>query len=334
MRPFISNLSPARLEALLDFHFNLLFNRNDSVVIQEGSQSVEFLRCAVSEKGWGILIELNTATSPYSRPNTNNQKIIRGNIRLEEAEISIEGRSRQFISIYCRRAGLLGLFIRLMADIIWHLLSDGPQSGDPWVFISERLSGWRLLFSATDTKAQEKGLLGELLILKHLMETYGQPVTIWTGPLGGVKDFRLQDRNIEVKTTSVRYGYLIEISGLFQTEIHQASENLAFIRIEETPNGRYSVRDLILELQRICVGETAQGELRNRLEDFCDEILGSVIRWDVLEAMIIDVDTNFPRIARENFVTRRLPDGIVKIQWTADLAGLKKIPLMEYNFLT
>jgi hypothetical protein len=333
MHSFINNLSPAQLEVLLERHFNFLFNRNDTVVVQSGPNQCAFLRCVVSEKGWGILIEVNTSISPYSRPGKNIARLVRGNIRVEDADVTIEGKKRQFISIYCRRASLLSLFTRLMGDIIWHLFVDGNPNGDPWEFIVQRLSGWKLLFSGVDNKAQEKGLLGELLLLKHLMEKYEQPVSIWTGPLGGIKDFRLQNRNIEVKTTSVRYGYLIEINGLFQADMQQASENLAFIRVEETPNGRYSIRDLILELQRICLKEMAQ-ELRNRLEDYSDEVLESPNRWDVLEAVIIEMDTDFPRISRESFVNRRLPDGIINITWTADLVSLEKKLLTEYNFFS
>lgn len=333
MHPFVNDLSPAQLEELIDSHFNLLFNKNDSVVIRNGGHNCEFLRCAVSEKGCGILIELNSSRSPYTRLGNNNPRLVRGNIRVEEIEIYIEGRARQFISIYCRRAGQLRLFIRLMGDILWHLLSDGPQNGDPWDFITGRLSGWKLLFSGTDSKAQEKGLLGELLILKYLMEACDQPVSVWTGPLGGVKDFRLHNRNVEVKTTSVRYGYLIEINGLFQTEMLQISECLAFIRVEETPNGRYAVRNLISELQKMCTGEMSR-ELKIRLQDYSDEVLESSTRWDVLEAVVTDIDNNFPRISRESFINRRLPEGIVNITWTTDLASLEKTPLAEYNFLS
>jgi hypothetical protein len=333
MHPFINNLSPAELEGILTFHFNLLFNRNDSVILRRENQSIQFLRCAVSEKGWGILIELNSVSSPYTRLNARNKRLIGGNIRVEDAEISIEGKPREFICIYCKKPALLLLFMRLMADILWHLLSGGPKNSDPWEFISERLTGWRLLFSGPDSKAKEKGLLGELFILKHLMETCSQSVTVWTGPLNGVKDFRLEKRNIEVKTTSVRYGYLVEISGLFQTQTQQESENLAFIRLEETPNGNYCIRDLISQIRRLCQRGGDVNGLTARLEDFSDEVLTSTSRWDVLEAMIFDIDTNFPSISRESFANRRLPDGIVNIQWTADLGAMRKVPLSEYNFL-
>ena len=331
MHPLITDLSPAQLEELLDFHFNLLFTQNNSVVIRKQGYSCEFLRCAVSEKGWGILIELNSTSSPFTRSRNNTPRLVRGNIRMEEINISIDGKERQFISIYCRRAGLLRLFTRLMGDILWHLLADGPRGGDPWAFITDRLSGWKLLFSGPDSKAQEKGLLGELLVLKHLMDTYEIPVTVWTGPLGGVKDFRLAERNIEVKTTSVRYGYLIEINGLFQAEVQQIPENLVFIRIEETPNGRFTVRDLIADIQRNCTGEMGD-ELQVRLQDFSDDVLDSSNRWDVLQAVVLDINSRFPRISRENFTGRKLPEGIVNITWTADLAALEKTTLTEFNF--
>ncbi len=323
------NLNPSQLEELVSQHFSALFNPNDTVLLAGGGLSETWLRCALTEKGKALLIETDSPNSPFTRQFPVPGRTFPGRIRVEEIQRNLHHQPVNFIAFYCRNERIIRLFCRLMADIIWHLCNEGPQTGDPWTYLQTRLEGWRMLFSGADNLAIEKGLIGELYLLRHLITRHNHPITIWDGPLGGTKDFRLPDQNIEVKTTSVRTGYLVEISGLFQTVSLQAREKLLFIRLEQTSNGPLSVRSLRDEILAL-TNETE--ELNRRLEDFPPELFESPNRWEVLEAVVMDIDARFPRISEHSFVNQQLPDGIVQIKWTADLSMLDKTRLMDANF--
>lgn len=326
-------MNPSQLENALNHHFALLYNINDIVAVAEPNFSLDWLHCALTEKGRAVLIETDSPRSPFLAQGSFERRIHAGRIRMEEIDLKIDESSRKFIAFYCRRRNLVQLFNRLMADIVWHLLNEGPQSGDPWSYLAARLDGWRSLFSGTDNKAEEKGLIGELYVLRHLMSRHSLPVTIWSGPFAGVKDFRIHNQNIEVKTTEVRNGYLVEFSSLYQTSLQQQVERLVFIRLEETANGALSVHSLTQELHHLASISGQTAELQRRLEAFSPDVFTSPNRWELLEAVIMEMGDQFPRLSEQSFVNSQLPDGVLNIKWTGDLAALPKTPFMNFDFV-
>lgn len=326
------NLNPSQLEGLINHHFSVLFDHNDAVTLSGHGLEETWLRCALTEKGKALLIETDSVDSPFTRQAHIASRVYTGRIRMEEIERGIDNQQKHFVAFYCRNERLIQLFSRLMADIIWHLCDEGPQSGDPWIYLLKRLEGWKLLFSGSDNIAIEKGLIGELYILRHLIARYSFPVTVWEGPMNGVKDFRLPGQNVEVKTTSSRYGYFVELSGLYQTSILQAQERMVFIRLEQTGNGLLSVQSLVAELTRLITSPDEINEFRRKLEDYPREIFETSNKWEVLESVVMAIDENFPRISEQSFVDHRLPNGVIQIKWTADLIGLEKTMLSEFNF--
>jgi len=325
-------LNPSQLEELINHHFSILFDPNDTVALFGHGLEESWLRCALTEKGKALLIETNSSDSPFTRQNRIQRRAYPGRVRMEEIERSIDNQQKNFIAFYCRNERLNRLFCRLMADIVWHLCNEGPVSGDPWTYLLTRLEGWKLLFSGSDITAIEKGLIGELYVLRHFITRYSFPVIIWEGPMNGTKDFRLPGQNVEVKTTSSRYDYFVEISGLYQTAELQSQERLVFIRLEQTKNGLLSVRSLQDELNTLTTASGEISEFRRRLEDYPQVIFETLNTWEVLEAVVMEIDHNFPRISEQSFVNHRLPDGIMQIKWTADLMSLRKTGLSEFNF--
>lgn len=326
------NLTPSQLEELIDNHFSVLFDPNDTVTVVGPGLEETWLRCALTERGKALLIETDAHDSPFTRQTLVRGRAYPGRIRMEEVVRSIDNRQKSFIAFYCRNERLIRLFCRLMADIIWHLCNEGPGSGDPWDYLLKRMEGWKLLFSGSDNVAMEKGLIGELYVLRHFITRYGLPVSIWEGPMSGTKDFRLPGQNVEVKTTSSRYDYFVEINGLHQTSALQPQERMIFIRLEQTSNGSLSVQSLQNELNILTTTTSEIDEFRRRLEDYPQEVFETSHRWEILEAVVMEMDHNFPRISAQSFVNQRLPDGIVQIKWTADLMPLEKISLSEFNF--
>jgi hypothetical protein len=286
------------------------------------NEDLDWIRCAVTEKGIAILVETDSPRSPFRRSTEGGSRVFRGAIRMEESIIEFDGENCSFISVLCRKKTLAKIFERLAADLIIHLEENSTEITDPWDCLKERLKGWQLLFSFTDNKAEEKGLIGELLIFKLLRENLNINSEAWTGPHGGTKDFMLRGCNIEVKTTTVRYGYFVEISGLFQTVTTQEAEKLVFVRMEETPNGNLSLSSLIAEIS-LLLNEVDLVIFKNLLKEFNEDLFNSLNTYSLLEVVFFDVDHNFPRISEKSFVNNSLPEGVIRLTWVADLGSLE-----------
>ncbi len=79
---------------------------------------------------------------------------------------------------------------------------------DPISSLEETLDEWKDLWSGKGGRLsgnQQRGLLGELVTLRHLMGRGGpRMVELWGGPLEWVHDFESDKLNIEVKTTMIQ----------------------------------------------------------------------------------------------------------------------------------
>jgi hypothetical protein len=310
------------LETAIRNAFSTLFNPGESITLNVDKQDLEWIRCAVTERGIAILVETDSSRSPFIRSSAGGSRVFRGAIRMEESIIEVDGKNCSFITVLCRKKTLVRVFERLVADLIIYLEENSTEITDPWDCLRERLKGWQLLFSFTDNKAEEKGLIGELLIFKILREHLNINSEVWTGPQGGTKDFMLSGCNIEVKTTTVRYGYFVEISGLFQTRTTQETEKLAFVRMEETPHGNLSPSSLVAEISPL-LNEADLVTFNNLLKEFKEDLFNSPNKYSLLEVVFFDIDHDFPRISEESFVNNRLPEGVIRLTWTADLGSLE-----------
>lgn len=311
------------LEIAIRNAFSTLFNPGESITLNVDNEGLKWIRCAVTEKGIAILVETDSSRSPFIRSSEGGSRVFRGAIRMEETIIKVGGENCSFITVLCRKKTLARVFERLGADLIIYLQDNSEQITDPWDCLRERLKGWQLLFSFTDNKAEEKGLIGELLIFKLLRERLNINSEVWTGPLGGTKDFMLSGCNIEVKTTTVRYGFFVEISGLFQTKTTQEIEKLAFVRMEETPHGDLSPSSLVAEIRPL-LNEADLFIFNNLLKEFNEDLFNSPNKYSLLEVVFFNLDHNFPRISEESFVNNRLPEGVIRLTWTADLGSLER----------
>jgi hypothetical protein len=322
-------MTPIDIENIVNYHFNTLYKNGESIELKFDHVVKEYIRVSIMDKGRVLLIELNNLNSPYTSDLFRNEKISK--IKIEELELVTNKNSKElkkYISISCKNGKLFSIFSRLLADILWHLLYDDRfnKLKDPWPFIIERLVGWKLLFSSENMKNEEKGLIGELILLKMLIKEKKQKIKIWDGPLNGVKDFRLDNMDIEVKTTAIRYGYTIHISGFFQAQSQKKIDYLFFVRIEEANNGNINLKQLIDEIKTIC-SASEKREFIDRLEAFSSELLESSNKWNLLENVFIKIDENFPKITEQSFIGNKLPNGINKISWESDLSNLPKLSI-------
>lgn len=92
-------------------------------------------------------------------------------------------------------------FFRLLSDILTAVV-DGAH---PIAALEASVAEWRALLQAPDLMSEQRqaGLFGELIVLDRLAGVIGErALDAWTGPASQSHDFRLGDREFEVKTTA------------------------------------------------------------------------------------------------------------------------------------
>lgn len=176
---------------------------------------------------------------------------------------------------------------------------------------------WKMLMGNAIINKKPYSVLGELLVLEHLIEC-GEKVE-WTGADSGIYDIESINANYEVKSTVKKYQSHITISSQFQLE-NKKKLNLYFCRLEQSIDGE-SI-DLVVE--RLVKLGYSKRLIEKQLERLNFEE-GSHIRKDkykILEKRKYEVDSKFPRITKESFVEGKVPESIIHIIYTIDLDGI------------
>lgn len=151
----------------------------------------------------------------------------------------------------------------------------------------------------------QKGLIGEIEVLKLLISTLGAKpaLTAWTGPSGAPKDFELKTDCIEVKARRGASQPFVKISNEFQlTEVQDHRLWLAILPVDkvQAPHGRTLaeyVSEVSERIQRTDPSVVMDWDLH--LADAGYDILHdySGWRWLSSEPEFYAVTESFPRIA-------------------------------------
>ncbi|NTJ08235.1 PD-(D/E)XK motif protein [Rhizobium lusitanum] len=151
----------------------------------------------------------------------------------------------------------------------------------------------------------QKGLIGELKILKLLVENMGAKAAIetWTGPSGAPKDFELRSDCIEVKARRGASQPFINISNEYQlAEVEGRRLWLAVLTVDrvQPPNGS-TLTDHVTALTRTLErsAPSAIPRFDFRLADAGYDPIHdySAWHWQASEAEFFAVEGPFPRLA-------------------------------------
>ncbi len=151
----------------------------------------------------------------------------------------------------------------------------------------------------------QKGLIGELKILRLLLDNIGAKAAVeaWTGPSGAPKDFELRSDCIEVKARRGASQPFVKISNEYQlADIEDRRLWLAVLTVDKVqpPNGLTladHVASLTKTLERAAPSVIPQLDLRladagyDPLHDY------SAWHWQASEADFFAVAGSFPRLA-------------------------------------
>jgi hypothetical protein len=154
------------------------------------------------------------------------------------AEIEISPTSYgagHYVQVSTKASALFAEFYALLED-----MADRMQVGgeSPDLAIRSTLANWKALLRPTERMSEEQrlGLFGELLVLDRLLALEGPyAIRAWTGPLGEPHDFRVGDREFEVKTTLARKRSHL-VSSIYQL-VPSPNHELFVISLQMEPAG-------------------------------------------------------------------------------------------------
>ena len=169
------------------------------------------------------------------------------------------------------------------------------------------------------------GLLGELYVYKTILESKNYE-PIWHYPIKVTKDIELSPtKDLEVKTSGKRRGFLASIHGLLQLLEHgEKSIDLVFVRVEKVAkNGDISIAKLYKQVESYLTNNQ-----RLAIDKMDEDLI--LQTYNVIESKVFKVDSSFPRIVPSTLDHLPGKDRISAVQYSIELSDYPSISLDEY----
>lgn len=243
-------------------------------------------------------------------------------------EVMFEG--SRHIEVASTTSDLFRNFYLLLADVAFDVVGRGI---DVRAALLASLSRWYALLRETVVLPEQRqaGLFGELWVLKRLIEVVGaSAVGSWTGYAHQSHDFRLQDVELEVKTTSSARR-IHTINGIAQlSPSPDCRLYIISLRLVDAGSGGETLPSLISAIRsRLAGSDTAMAQFNLGLTATQYREIDAVhyFRRRKLAdaAVLVPVEDGCPRLTRE--IINLLPalcavDRIVAVTYDVDLTGL------------
>lgn len=221
----------------------------------------------------------------------------------------------------------LNLFGALIDEVLRTL---DKQIVGPIEVIKTVLERWKHILSLDSDRLMSAnkliGLLGELLLLEHLIQQKSPNILDnWVGPLGNRHDFEFTNKSIEVKSTTTRIGNEITVHGISQLESSVGKElNILKIQFEPDPTG-LSVPEIVNRiLETVGVSEAALFEKLSKVG--YSHLMGKAyfnFRLRPIEFQLIPVDEKFPRITKDTLKELDKDGRVLDIEYVVNVSGLE-----------
>lgn len=228
------------------------------------------------------------------------------------------------LNIFLLDEGLKSVFYLLIENIV-EGISQTQSHQEGLTIISNIVANWKRLFDKIGlgilSEEKQKGLIGELLFLQHLINhglIYTQILSSWTGPDFFDKDFLIESYAFEIKFTNAKIPQ-IRISSERQLDIENFSNlYLVLYHAEEVKTDGFTLKGLIEDIRKRFSDDRHSLQIFNdRLTQFGyydDDDEHYNTRYELLRKQFYNVSIDFPKITRSD-----LPLGINSVQYHIDL---------------
>lgn len=240
---------------------------------------------------------------------------------LETLKVNESGKGIRFLDMVCRQANCNDAFVGITEKIV-----DRIEGGSDPVFsvkevVSEFKEMLKSISSANLSRAEIIGLLGELYLLRKVVQINPGGLKNWSGPVGKPQDFVASGAAIEVKS-SVARGRSVKISSLEQLQPPGSSDlHLAMFLFDENPQGNLSLPILIKEIEGVGVdldlfeSRLAMVGYHREKEEYYSEFL-----FCFREELFYLVDDEFPKLTRRNQLGD-IPLQVTSVNYEINLNG-------------
>jgi hypothetical protein len=175
------------------------------------------------------------------------------------------------------------------------------------------------------SKEAQKGLIGELHLLKHILfKNYSirEALSFWEGPLGSPKDFSMGSSCIEVKTKHAAAQPYISISSEFQLE-HNSFANLLIYLLTISPGLKDQVNSFTLTEMIDEISLLIEEHSPSEIDDFNSKLMEigyfseddySEFLWEITGDTFYIVENGFPLLD-----SSKIPQGVSNLTYRIDL---------------
>nr|WP_244548509.1 PD-(D/E)XK motif protein [Bosea vaviloviae] len=234
----------------------------------------------------------------------------------------LNGTPIRYLDIVCLNAALDGAFADVCAEII-RRISDGAAPTEASLTTLDDFRSLLIVPSAEVTSQEMRGLIAELVMLRRLLNLDPRAWRLWRGPLMERHDFRGGSFAIEVKSSARVAGRSVTISSIDQLVAPvEGALHLYLLQLEEAAGTDLSISRLAAE--SISMASDPQ-QIRDLLAALgCAD--PDARAWNRASFRIegehqYAVDAAFPRIVPESFIAEAVPEGVVSLSYTIDLAA-------------
>lgn len=254
-------------------------------------------------------------------------------VSIRTHELVDRGTSRRYLDVTCELPELRDLFA-VVCDEMLAGVTDAPDRPGP-VCISV-LDRWRDLLAAPRASLMSREAAAGLLAELHLLERLAgrdphRALELWTGPDRARHDFSGIRGAVEVKATTLRTSWIVEVNGLTQLEPpSEGSLHLHIERIEPVQSGGDSIPDVVTRLRNLAVNS---GRLTRALSEYGysiqDDEVFNKMRFNSLEERTYHVDENFPRLVRASVSPSSTLQHLARVTYVLDLTAEPPVPISD-----
>ena len=222
---------------------------------------------------------------------------------------------------------LQDLFLQLCLDVL-HASATASTEDEARDWMLRQTWRWHRLLAEGSlgllSEEEQKGLVGELLVLEQLMLEIGpgQAVDCWSGPLGAPKDFELGVVGIEAKTRRGTAKPHVSISSAEQLDLAGLSQLFLHVTDIAKSNGTdgFTLSELVNKVKsRVSDDFQVLAAMEDRLAavGYESRTEYDIQRWIVLSSRVFKVTSEFPKIVKSE-----LPLGLDAVKYRVDLTAL------------